>query len=107
MPARGGSKRVPRKHEGQHPLNVVRMDGIGVVGFDEKPIHRTNVNTGVYVLAPSALKQLEPEQQCDMPNLFMSLVQAGDSVIEYPVHESWVDVGRPADLHTAELAVPD
>lgn len=88
-----------RQHEWQHPFGVVRTKGIDIVGFEEKPIHRTHVNAGIYVLSPLALAQLEPGGVCDMPTLFerIQLTKAG-TTIAYPMHEPWLDVGRPDDL---------
>lgn len=90
-----------RLHEWQHPFGVVRTDGINIVGLDEKPIHRTHVNAGIYVLDPEALVVLKKGEQCDMPTLFERLQVQGNQTIAYPMHEPWLDVGRPDDLERA------
>lgn len=90
-----------RAHEWQHPFGVVQTDGIKIVGFEEKPIMRSHINAGVYVLAPSSLKVLEVGQYCDMPTLFSRLQKSNLLTIAYPMHEPWLDVGRPSDLHKA------
>lgn len=33
-----------------------------------------------------------------MPNLFERLQAQGKQTIAYPMHEPWLDVGRPEDL---------
>ena len=38
---------------------------------------------------------------CDMPTLFDRLQAAGKRTVAYPMHEPWLDVGRPADLSRA------
>jgi dTDP-glucose pyrophosphorylase/CBS domain-containing protein len=90
-----------RKHEWQHPFGTVITDGIKIKEFEEKPVHKTNVNAGIYILNPSALECLAPNEACDMPSLFIHLQQAGNTVIAYPMHEPWMDVGRPEDLRRA------
>lgn len=90
-----------RQHEWQHPFGVVRTKGIDIVGFEEKPIHRTHVNAGVYVLDPDALSCLGKGDPCDMPTLFERLQGTGQMTIAYPMHEPWLDVGRPDDLEHA------
>lgn len=90
-----------RQHEWQHPFGVVRMNGIDIMAFEEKPVHRTHVNAGVYVLEPAALNLFAPNQPCDMPELFIRLARARERVIAYPIHEQWLDVGHPADLSAA------
>jgi dTDP-glucose pyrophosphorylase len=88
-------------HEWQHPFGVVRTQGIDIVGFDEKPIHRSHVNAGIYILEPQILDLLQPEMPCDMPNLFAKTQQSDGKTIAYPMHEQWLDVGRPEDLESA------
>ncbi|MBS1189843.1 MAG: transferase protein [Rhodocyclaceae bacterium] len=92
-----------RLHEWQHPFGVVQMDGVDIVGFEEKPIARTHINAGVYALSPAALGYLEPGARCDMPTLFERIKVVGQRTVAYPMHEPWLDVGRPDDLERANL----
>ncbi len=94
-----------RVHEWQHPFGVVQTQGIDIVGFEEKPIARSHINAGVYVLEPAALKVLESDAQCDMPTLFERLQKGGERTVAYPMHEPWLDVGRPDDLRLANITV--
>lgn len=86
-----------RLHEWQHPFGVVRTDGVDITGFEEKPVSRTHINAGVYVLEPSALDAMNRAEQCDMPALFSRLQQRAARTIAYPMHEPWLDVGLPED----------
>lgn len=90
-----------RIHEWQHPFGVVKTKGIEVVGFEEKPVARSHINAGVYVLSPVALDELIAEEPCDMPRLFERLRARAKSTVAYPMHEPWLDVGRPEDLFQA------
>jgi len=90
-----------RRHEWQHPFGVVQMQGVKIIGFEEKPIARSHINAGVYVLLPDVLKELIAEAPCDMPMLFERLHIKGKLTLGYPMHEPWLDVGRPTDLQTA------
>jgi dTDP-glucose pyrophosphorylase len=90
-----------RAHEWQHPFGVVQTKGVDIVGFEEKPIARTHINAGVYVLEPTALDHLEPGSRCDMPALFGRLQESSLRTVAYPMHEPWLDVGRPDDLTRA------
>ena len=91
-----------RMHEWQNPFGVVETSGIELVAYEEKPISRTYINAGVYVLEPSSLNLLAKSEYCDMPNLFSSIQEKGQRVVVYPVHESWLDVGSPGDLAEAD-----
>lgn len=92
-----------RIHEWQHPFGVVETEGVDIVGFEEKPVSRTRVNAGVYVVAPDALQYLKHEESCDMPTLFERLKHERQRTIVYPMHEPWLDVGRPEDLEKANF----
>jgi len=90
-----------RVHEWQHPFGVVQMQGVEIVGFEEKPITRSHINAGVYALKPSALSVLAADAHCDMPTLFERLQAKAQRTVAYPMHEPWLDVGRPIDLLAA------
>ena len=89
------------KYELQHPFGVVRTSGLKITGFDEKPIHRSYVNAGIYVLSPSTLGHLNLYERCDMPELFERISMANLETIAYPMHEPWMDIGKPEDLNNA------
>jgi NDP-sugar pyrophosphorylase family protein len=93
-----------RQHEWQHPFGVVNTHGIDIVGFEEKPLHRTNVTAGLYVVEPATLHLLVRNEACDMPALFELAQAQGLKTIAYPMHEPWLDVGRPDDLAQARMA---
>lgn len=90
-----------RIHEWQHPFGVVQTQGIEIIGFEEKPIASSYINAGVYALDPSALSVLTTDAHCDMPTLFERLLAEGQRTVAYPIHEPWLDVGRPDDLQLA------
>jgi hypothetical protein len=90
-----------RVHEWQHPFGVVQTQGIEIIGFEEKPIARSHINAGVYALNPQALDALTIDTRCDMPTLFERLQSKTKRTVAYPMHEPWLDVGRPDDLAAA------
>jgi NDP-sugar pyrophosphorylase family protein len=92
-----------RSHEWQHPFGVVRTNGIDILDVEEKPVMRTHINAGVYVLDPRVLSLLTPGQRCDMPTLFLRARADGSRTIAYPMHEPWLDVGRHDDFDRAQL----
>jgi dTDP-glucose pyrophosphorylase len=94
-----------RMHEWQHPFGVVQIQGSDIVGFEEKPIARTHINAGVYVLEPDALDLLSAGSPCDMPALFKRLKTRDRRTVAYPMHEPWLDVGKPDDLQTVNANI--
>jgi len=91
-----------RLHEWQHPFGVVKINGVDIIGFEEKPVSRTHINAGVYVLEPECLDVLKTDTRCDMPVLFEELQLKSKRTVAYPMHEPWLDVGRPKDLLEAQ-----
>lgn len=87
-----------RMHEWQHPFGVVQTNGVSIVGFEEKPVFRTHVNAGIYVLGAEALRLVPTGKPSDMPDIFELLRLRNERIIAYPMHEIWTDVGRPDDL---------
>ena len=90
-----------RVHEWQHPFGVVHTQGVEIVGFEEKPVARSHINAGVYALDPGALNALSADARCDMPTMFERLQAQTKRTVAYPMHEPWLDVGRPDDLNRA------
>ena len=91
-----------RLHEYKNPFGVVQTRGFEIIGYDEKPIKRDYINAGVYVLEPSALSNLTYNTYCNMPDLFDILRRLKSTVIAYPIHEPWIDIGQPGELITAD-----
>jgi len=90
-----------RMHEWQNPFGVVQTQGIEITSYEEKPISRSNINAGVYVIDPSFLKLLKKAERYEMPTLFELIQDKGERVVAFPIHESWLDVGSPEDLKSA------
>jgi dTDP-glucose pyrophosphorylase len=91
-----------KSYEMDVPYGVVSLDGFKLSRIDEKPTQQFFVNAGIYAFDHSMLKHLAKNEQLDMPELFMKLKSFGAKVVGFPLHEYWVDVGRPADLATVE-----
>jgi dTDP-glucose pyrophosphorylase len=91
-----------RLHEWENPFGVVVTDGNDIIGYEEKPIFRSSINAGIYVLEPTVLKFLNEFEPCDMPSLFEKMRDISLKTIAYPLHEEWLDVGLPGDLRKAQ-----
>jgi dTDP-glucose pyrophosphorylase len=94
-----------RIYEWTNPYGVVQMEGVNITGFAEKPVSRTYINAGVYAFSPKALEHLVQDCHCDMPTLFDRLREAKHRTVAYPMHEPWLDVGRPDDLKRANATL--
>jgi len=94
-----------RVHEWQHPFGVVHIQGVNIVGIEEKPVTRSLINAGVYAISPDALEFLTKGRNCDMPTLFQRMKESNERIVAYPMHEPWLDIGRHDDLAQANLSI--
>ena len=85
-------------HKWQNPYGVVELNDIHVIDVKEKPMHKSFINAGVYVLNPTCLELCAENEPIDMTEVIKQLIERGCKVIAYPIVEKWVDVGRHEDL---------
>ena len=88
-------------HEFQIPYGVVQINGLEVESYEEKPIVTSLINAGVYALEPDILDYIKEPRYRDMPEILDISRGLKKKVIVYPLHESWIDIGRPIDLEIA------
>jgi hypothetical protein len=87
-----------RLHEWQNPFGVVDVVENEVVGYREKPVTHDYINAGIYAFDPEVLKRIEKSNKVDMSTLLEVLLQEGNQIAAFPIHEQWLDVGRPSDF---------
>jgi len=93
-----------REHQLTVPFGVVDVKGVDLAGFEEKPTLRRLVNAGVYVIEPKLLPLIPQDEHFDMPTLLQSAQDAGHRVVVCPIHEYWIDIGRPESLQEAHAS---
>ena len=97
----GDATMAVRQHELQNPFGVVKTNGLEIIEIEEKPISISYINAGVYVFNPSIVNLLQKNKYCDMPDLFKKLNLDKLKTLAYPIHELWMDIGKPHDLNQA------
>ncbi|MDC8758884.1 nucleotidyltransferase family protein [Janthinobacterium fluminis] len=90
-----------REYEMQVPFGVVRERNGRIESIEEKPIQRFTVSSGMYVLSPSALALVPPDQFFDMPSLFEAVVAKGMHTRCHRINGYWLDIGRLPDYTRA------
>jgi dTDP-glucose pyrophosphorylase len=91
-----------KSFEWQNPYGVVTLSGSEIINFSEKPILKSYINAGIYVLDFKVLSFLKKNEYCDMPTLFERLKIKKQRIIAYPIHEPWLDIGSAEDLLKAQ-----
>lgn len=91
-----------REHAYQVPYGVIETNGTELITIKEKPLYRSFVNAGIYVLSPQVLDYIPNNEFYDMPSLFEKLIDAGEKTTAYPIHEYWLDIGQMDEFERAD-----
>lgn len=94
-----------RKYELQVPFGVVECDDVRITSIEEKPCHSYFINAGTYLLEPAAWDLIPKDGRFDMTDLIRVLLEAGETVVGFPIMEYWIDVGRHEDYVKAQELV--
>lgn len=92
-----------REFEMQIPYGVVNVDKQRLIAIEEKPIHKSFVSAGVYVLDPIALDFIPDNTFYDMPTLFEEIISRKKNASVFPLQGYWCDIGRLEDYDKANL----
>ena len=92
-----------REYEYQIPYGVIKANGSELVEILEKPLHKSFVNAGIYVLSPEALQFIPSDTFYDMPTLFEKLISENKKTTVFPIREYWLDIGKMDDFEKANL----
>lgn len=90
-----------REHETKIPFGVIEVKEGKLDKFTEKPSYRTNVNAGIYAINPEILNILNDNEFLDMPDLLLRAKSMNHNIYVFPIHEYWLDIGRPETLKQA------
>ena len=83
-----------REYEFQIPYGVIETNGANLVNIKEKPIHRSFINAGIYVLSPEVLDFIPQSEFYDMPTLFEQLMARGKKQQDFQfMNTGWI-LGR-------------
>jgi dTDP-glucose pyrophosphorylase len=92
-----------RPHEIQNQFGVVETNGIEISAIIEKPIYRTHVSTGIYVLEPYVVDLLPKADVIQMPELFDHLRTLGCRTLAFHIQDNWFDLAEEDDIARTEV----
>lgn len=96
-----------REYTFQVPYGVAKLDNHRLLDIEEKPVHRSFVSAGIYVLEPHILDLVPVGDYYDMPDLFKQMIARKLEVTTFPIREYWLDIGRMDDLERAKGEYPE
>lgn len=91
-----------REYEHRVPFGVISFEGHRITSIVEKPVQRSFINAGIYLLSPEFIRSVSPGARTDMPDLLLRHIHAGRPVNMFPIHEYWLDIGRMDDFKQAQ-----
>lgn len=90
-------------YEVKIPYAVMETSNGKVHAFKEKPTYTYYSNAGIYLLKRELIDQFIPAgQYFDATDLMEQLIRQGRTVVSYPLHSYWLDIGRPEDYARAQ-----
>lgn len=90
-----------REFQYQIPYGVVNSEQNNIQSMTEKPSYYFDINTGIYVISPELLEQVEA-QFIGMPTILEQQIEKSQKVVNYPLHEYWLDIGHMEDYNRAQ-----
>ena len=96
-----------REYDLQVPYGVIETKESKITSIKEKPIQTFFVNAGIYALSPQVFEYIPKNTFYDMPTLFNDMMENKHSLISFPIHEYWLDIGRMSDFEQAQSEFTD
>ncbi|WP_166169758.1 nucleotidyltransferase family protein [Acinetobacter sp. SA01] len=90
-----------REFQYQIPYGVVNSENNVIQSMTEKPSYFFDINTGIYVISPELLAQVNAEF-IGMPTILEQQIALQQKVTSYPLHEYWLDIGHMEDYNRAQ-----
>lgn len=84
------------------PYAVLEMNKSRVISFKEKPTYTYQSNGGIYILKKELLQKVPYNQFYNATDLMEKLINEGGKLITYPIHQYWLDIGKPDDFTKAQ-----
>ena len=88
------------------PFGVINTSGVDLENIIEKPTYDFLVSAGIYLIKPFILDYIQENMYIDMPDLISLAKEKDLKVVIFPIHEYWLDVGKPETLAKASKDLP-
>ena len=74
-------------------FGLVKLKGIDIKGFEEKPLTTKYINSGVYVFNKNLFKNISGKKEIDMISFLEKLKSKNKRIKAFPIFENWSDIG--------------
>ena len=94
---------VTSEYNVQNPFGTIKLNKNRITEFKEKPINKSIICSGAYVMDVKFLDKLKKNSRLDMPDLIKKLINDKNKVLSYPIFEPWIDIGTHDNYKKAKL----
>jgi len=91
-----------REIRSKHSFGVVASQGLKIMNIEEKPITKTHINAGIYILNKKLIKLIKKNSFLSMTDLFNKIISKNYKAILFPLYENWQDFAKPKDLKVSK-----
>ena len=84
------------------PYAVLETKSNNILSFIEKPTYTYYSNGGIYLIKKSILKNIPKDKFFNSTDLMELLLEKKLNLISYPMHNYWLDIGKPNDYSKAQ-----
>ncbi len=89
-------------YEVKIPYAVLELNGQSITAFKEKPTYTYYSNGGIYLIKKELVKYIPNDDFFNATDLMEKLIVEKRKVIQYPILEYWLDIGKPDDYDKAQ-----
>ena len=91
-----------KNYELKNEFGVVKIKNNSVTELTEKPIYRSFINAGIYVLSKEAVELIKRKKIKDFPDLVKIGKIRKKKINAFVFSDYWIDIGKISDLKQAE-----
>ena len=84
------------------PYGVLETSGQQITSLKEKPTYVYFSNAGIYLIKTEILRQIPANTFYNATDLMEHLIANKRKVINYPIVQYWLDIGKPEDFLKAQ-----
>ncbi len=84
------------------PYAVMETSNNHVISFKEKPKYTYYSNGGIYLIKRAIIDKIPKDVFYNSTDLMQTLIESGNKLISYPIHQYWLDIGKHEDFEQAQ-----
>jgi dTDP-glucose pyrophosphorylase len=92
-------------YEVQIPYGVIETENSQITSLKEKPVYTFFSNAGIYILKKSVLDYIPKNRPMNATDLIEKLIEQKRKVVNYPILNYWLDIGKPEDFTKAQADI--